>query len=185
MTSKQQNKIHLSSSLPPPYHLLLLMVHFCLPVVDRGTRGVCVQHLHLRDPQLPHAPGGAGRAAYPSNPHTSRQRWCATEHRAYSWTGGTCLYETFLLSTYSRAICLLCVPFDSLFLSPSFCIRRRKQIWTSWKRRSRWWGRNVSCSSGSPPPPLPPSPLSYRTSFRQPVLSTPCAASTWRSMFSP
>lgn len=74
----------------------LCVLHFTRPYVDiltlstfllnRGARGVSVQPLHLRDTQLPHAPGGARGTPHQTDPHAAGARRPGAEspshHRA-------------------------------------------------------------------------------------------------------
>lgn len=58
-------------------------------LVNRGTRGVGVQSLHLRNTQLQDASGGPWRTPHQATPHTAGERRPGSESAAHHWTRGT------------------------------------------------------------------------------------------------
>lgn len=75
-----------------------------VPPINRRTRGVRVQPLHLRTPQLPDASGGPRGAPDQAAPHTAGERRPGAEPAAHRRTRGICLVFCFLL-TYPKTHC--------------------------------------------------------------------------------
>lgn len=106
--------------------MLFLCPDDFIVLMNRGTRGVSVQPLHLRTTQLPDASRGPWRTPDQATPHTARERRPGAESAAHHRTQG--MHQGINHLKWLTFVGLL-IMFLYMMLH-----RRRQQSWINWRR---------------------------------------------------